>query len=99
MDLISINDAAERGIVYLRQPQWANPLSHLKIDIQPDGKPGIWLRFFDPFNKECNGRDPVEMLAPLAGSSSEKCWLPYTGKLSDSDEYKAAVKNYEGSLA
>jgi hypothetical protein len=36
---ISINEAANQGIGYLRKSVWAIPLDHLKIDIL-DGKPG-----------------------------------------------------------
>jgi hypothetical protein len=60
--MISIVYAAANGVERVRKPIWANPLDHLKIDIV-DGKPGPWLHLWCPFNKECNGRDPVDVFA------------------------------------
>lgn len=96
-DLISINDAASRGIERLRKPVWADQLDHLKIDIF-GGKPGPWLHLYAPFNKECNGRDPVNMLGLEMDYNSPE-FLPYEGVNSDSVEYKAAQAKYEGCLA
>ncbi len=59
--LMSLNEAAAYRIERVRQPQWANKLDHLKIDIIDD-KPGPWLHLYAPFNKECNGRDPVDVI-------------------------------------
>lgn len=92
MELISIAQAAEQGIARLRKPTWANPFDHLKIDTI-DGSPGPWLHLYSPFNKECNGRDPVDMLG--FGSDYEaKEFEPYTGSLPDSDEYKTAQEAF-----
>lgn len=91
-ELISIKEAAARGIERVRKPIWANPLDHLKIDII-EGKPGPWMHLWCPFNKKCNGRDPVDMLW-IAMNYDEKSWLPYTGALPDSAEYVKAVQMY-----
>ena len=96
-DLISIQDAAAQGIERLRRPIWATPEDHIKLDII-DGCPGPWIHLFAPFNKECNGRDPVNMLS-LGHDLSIKEWEPYRGPLPESDEYKAAVARYEGCLS
>lgn len=61
MELISINEAAARGIEKLRQPRWASPDEYLKIDII-DGKAGPWGHFYSPYNVTMNGRNPVDML-------------------------------------
>ncbi len=82
--LLSIAEAAAKGIDRLRQPQWADPLDHLKIDII-GGLHGPWAHLFCPFNKECI--DP-----------SIAAFMPYTGPLPDSDEYKAAAARFEGAL-
>lgn len=95
-ELISIEQAAERGIERLRQPQWATPEDHIKIDIV-NGKPGPWTRLYAPFNLECNGRDPVEILCVHMNYQSAD-WLPYEGPLPDSDEYRAAQAQYAGCL-
>jgi len=95
MDLISINEAAKRGIDRLRKPKWAQPEDHLKIDII-DGRPGPWGHLYAPFNRECNGRDPVHEL--MLQGTDETEWLPYTGPLPDSDEYKAVQAKFDGCL-
>ena len=92
--MLSIEDAAARGIERLRKPIWANPLDHLKIDII-EGKPGPWLHLWCPFNKECNGRDPVSVLAFQWDLTIPEFEL-YDGPLPQSDEYKEAAKRFEG---
>lgn len=88
-DLISIRDAAAKGIERLRQPQWVNPMDHIKIDLVK-GILGPWVHLWCPFNTECNKRDPVDMLLWQVGLDDAE-WLPYTGPLEDSAEYKAEV--------
>jgi hypothetical protein len=96
MERISLNDAVAKGIVRLREPRWANPLDHLKIDII-DGQLGPWLHLFAPFNKTCNGRDPVDMLSfQFAGALDAKDFVPYEGPLPDSAEYQRAVQAFGG---
>jgi len=98
--LFSLKEAAARRVERVRQPNWANPLDHIKIDILPDGSLGPWAHLYSPFNKECNGHDPVDMLT-IAGigvdPNSKSCYA-YTGPLPDSDEYKAEVARFDGAL-
>jgi hypothetical protein len=96
MKLISINEAAAAGIERLRYPKWVTPEDHLKIDII-DGKPGLWTHLFAPFNRECNGRDPVSIICTQMDYGAAE-WEPYTGPISGSDEYKAAQACYDGCL-
>lgn len=96
MELISVTQAAKQGIERIRRPIWANQLDHLKIDII-DGVPGPWLHLYCPFNKECNGRDPVNVLC-IDSDYDAKEYEPYTGPLPDSDEYKAAQAAFDGCL-
>lgn len=92
--LISINEAVKLGHPRLRKPIWANPFDHLKIDII-DGSLGPWLHLFAPFNKECNGRDPVDMLAfQHKDTFNTQEFEIYGGPLPDSDEYKAEVARF-----
>ena len=96
MKLISINEAAAAGIERLRDPKWMTPEDHLKIDII-DGKPGPWTHLFSPFNRECNGRDPVSIICTQMDYGTAG-WEPYTGPISGSDEYKASQARYDGCL-
>lgn len=89
MELISIAQAAEKGIARLRKPVWANQMDHLKIDII-NGIPGPWLHLHSPFNKELTGSDPVDVLG-IGSDYNAKEFEPYTGPLPDSEEYKAVV--------
>ena len=97
---VSIAEAAAKGIERVRLPEWANPLDHIKIDIV-DGCPGPWGHLFAPFNRECNGRDPVDFLiaiGPMKIDILERAFLPYVGPLPTSDEYQKAVAQYDGVL-
>jgi hypothetical protein len=94
--LISIKEAAAIGIQRVRKPIWANKLDHLKIDIV-DGEPGPWLHLWAPFNKECNGRDPVDVYAHQWNLGIREFEL-YDGPLPDSEAYKKAVERFEGVL-
>jgi hypothetical protein len=94
-ELISINEAAVRGIERIRLPIWADPMDHIKIDII-DGKPGPWLHLWCPFNTECNGRDPQDIFigSPMV-DVEQPGFVPYTGPLPDSEEYKRRVASFE----
>lgn len=98
--LISIVEAATLGVQRLRMPVWADKLDHLKIDII-DGKPGPWLHLYAPFNKECNGRDPVDFLwgaGALATDINAPDYEAYDGPLPDSEEYKSRADQFAGVL-
>lgn len=95
--LLSVSEAAARGIRYLRKPIWASRFDHLKIDII-DGQPGPLLHIYSPFNKECNGRDPVDILG-FDEQYNDRCFVPHTGPLADSDEYQAEVARFDGVMA
>ena len=95
--LISINQAVKRKIDRLRKPTWANKMDHFKLYLFDEERIGPWIQFYSPFNKECNGRDPVDILLPI--------WVPnmdikefevYKGPLPKSEEYREAVATYEG---
>ena len=98
-ELISINEAARRGIERVRKPVWANPYDHIKIDIF-DGKPGPWLHLWCPFNGECNGNDPIDILIvdPFVGNLDVAAVVAYDGPLPDSAEYRAEVERFKGSM-
>lgn len=97
--LFSLNEAAIRGVERVYQPNWSNPLDHIKIDLFPDRTHGPWVHLYSPFNKHCNGRDPVSMLwiPPPTGmiNPDAKSFYAYTGPLPDSAEYQAEVASYE----
>lgn len=95
--MLSIMEAAAQGIVYLRQPGWAAAEDHFKIDII-DGRHGPWGHLYSPFNKECNGHDPVNVLL-FEADVLKRWWIPHTGPLADSAEYKAQVAVFEGCLS
>ncbi len=96
--LISINQAVKKKVDRLRKPIWANPLDHFKIDIV-NGELGPWVHFYAPFNRECNGRDPVNLLLIFwCPNIDVKEFEIYEGSLPDSQEYQKAVASYEGVL-
>lgn len=97
--MISINDAARLGIERIRKPIWANRFDHVKLDFF-DGQLGPWVHLWAPFNTECNGRDPVDLLwafNPFDTATPE--YVPYEGPLPASPEYQAEVNRFAGCLA
>ena len=94
--LVSIAEAAARGVERVRRPQWAIPLDHLRLCAQ-GGKPGPWLLLYSPFNEECNGMDPVPIPASLM-DLGEAAYEGYEGPLPDSVEYEAARAAFGGAL-
>lgn len=94
MDLISMRDAAKLGVERIRVPNWASPLDHIKIDIIEGGELGPWVHLYSPVNKWLNVRDPIDIIWALGGDADRKSFAPYTGPLSDSDEYQAAVERF-----
>jgi hypothetical protein len=97
LEQISIKEAAARGIERVRKPIWVNRYDHLKIDIV-EGELGPWLHLWCPFNMECNGRDPVDVLAFQFDLTLPE-FEPYDGPLPNSVEYQAAVKKFDGVLS
>lgn len=91
---LSIKQAAERGIKYLRKPVWAHPMDHLKIDIH-NGTFGPWIRMYSPMNLDLNKRDPMDVLCIQMDCESED-FVEHTGPIADSPEYKTEQKKYEG---
>lgn len=92
---MDIKTAAAQGIERLRLPQWANSMDHIKIDII-DGRPGPWAKLYAPFNMECNGMDPVQVLSMQMDYTD--AYVAYDGPLPESDEYKAAQAAYAGTM-
>lgn len=96
--LLSIEDAWKQRVARLRRPIWANPLDHLKLDLIGENRHGPWVHLFSPFNQECNGRDPVDLLC-IQIDCAERAYVPYTGPLPDSEEYKADQERFRGALS
>jgi hypothetical protein len=96
--MISINEAARQGIERLRLSHWGIPEDHLKIDIVDleDGEkePRLWAKFYSPYNLECNGIDPFDLLL-LTVDCDKPEWEPYEGFLPDSKEYKDRQSSYK----
>lgn len=93
-DNISINQAVKLGIDRLRAPIWVDEYDHLKIDIFPDGTHGMWIKLYAPFNKVCNGRDPVPTLWGTIIDVDEPCYEKYTGPLPETPEYIQRAEEY-----
>ncbi len=92
MNLISINEAAAKGIERLRRPIWAIPEDHLKIDIVEGGKPGPWTHLYSPMNHELAQKDPMDVSC-LHLDYEAKEYLEYTGPHGGSEEYKEACRS------
>lgn len=73
-ELISLNEAAAKGITKVRKPTWALPSDHIQLTIV-GGKPGPWLKLFSVINEEINGRNPVPFM--MDGDPDAKIFLEY----------------------
>lgn len=94
--MISIYEAAGKGITRLRMEKWASPFDHLLITIDNKGL-CPWIRLYAPFNQECNGRDPVEILFTEMDCEA-KILVPYEGPPPDSGEYRNEAQKFKGVL-
>jgi hypothetical protein len=91
--LLTLQEAAERGVTAIRKPMWAGRFDHMTFDTvrQADGTVhiGPWLRLYSPMNEAINGRDPVSILLTETGDTRDAVWLPYKGPSATSEEYLA----------
>lgn len=98
-ELISINEAAKAGITRLRSPKWTGRFDHILIGII-EGKAASWVNLYSPLNNCIHGSDPLPICASMGGMSyDEQGWLPYTGLLPDSEEYKKEAESYRNEQA
>ena len=98
---MSIVQAAAKGIERVRQEVWADPFDHIKLDLDGSGRAGPWLHLYSPFNKECNGRDPVDFISVIGVMRVHlhaECFVPYTGPLPESEEYQRRVLYFDGCM-
>ena len=93
--LMTMEEAAARGIDRVRDWRWAGAMDHAKIDII-DGKPGPWAHLYRPCNVELNGRDPVDV--PITQVSPGGKVVRYDGPLPDSAEYRAEAAKWAGRV-
>lgn len=80
---ISLKTAAQHGIKRLRQSQWADERSYLKITID-DNAMGVWAYLYDQMNVELNGTNPYPLLLLHTDTGTAE-WFEYTGELSEDD--------------
>lgn len=96
---ISLETAARHGIERVRHQRWANKLDHFELTII-DGKPGAWVRMWAPVNAMFGDEKPDGFQINALGvgtpsvSPTKPLFLPYTGPLPDSDEYRAEVARF-----
>ena len=74
--LISINEAAAKGIERLRKREWKLPEDNLKIDIV-DGKAGPWLHLYSPINESVLGVKNPQTFLGLNFSYNTQEFLPW----------------------
>ena len=103
--MISLREAAKLRLARIRRPKWSHKMDHIEIRYNtPLTDSGIPLFgwFYGPFNKECNGRDKLEVCllsSPIIPGIDDKEWVEYTGALPDSEEYISEQALYEGCLS
>lgn len=83
--LVSIREAAKRGINKIRLDKWANPDDYMEFDII-DGEPGPWFRLFSPTNEIIGAPNPQKLLCTMMGDMDDPCWRPIPRTLSRSHD-------------
>lgn len=96
--LMSLHEAKAAGIVRVRRPIWSNAMDHLELTVLPGGDLGPWVKLWCPFNLECNGKDPMQLLAGLDLSTDSREFVEYTGPTGESPEYLAERARFDGCL-
>lgn len=91
-NLLSIHEAARKGITKLRLPKWVNPMDHIEITILERGNIGPWIKLWSPINKPVmQTTDPQSLLITIF-DLDEKSYEPFTLEYSDDFEPRFDVK-------
>ena len=61
-ELISINEAIDRGITKVRLPIWATLSDHLEFHITESGHVGPWVKLWSIHNEICEQENPHILL-------------------------------------
>lgn len=75
--MISVRQAAARGISKLRLDNWANPQDHFEFYLVPGGGVGPWVKLWSPTNEPIGMPNPQTLLITMMGDLDDECWLPY----------------------
>lgn len=76
-NLMSINQAAERGINKLRRPNWSIPEDHIVIDII-NGQAGPWIKLYSPLHEAILAKEnPQTFLGIQYGSYNDEVFEAY----------------------
>lgn len=73
--LISIREAAKRGLNKIRLDKWSNPDDYIEFDII-DGAPGPWFRLYSPTNALIEMPNPQRLLVTMMGDLDKADWRP-----------------------
>lgn len=81
-NLLSLNEAAARGIRALRQPHWAFPDDRLEMNVVAPGGYGPWAWLVSPGTHRSTppGLEPIperQRMLLIGWNWNEKAWEPY----------------------
>lgn len=91
--LLSIKEAAVRGISRLRQPQWANPMDHIELHIGTEGRIGPWIKLWSPTNVPVLKQADPQHLLSFQFDENEKAYVPFIGEYSAAFEPRFDVED------
>ncbi len=72
-NLISIREAAHRGITKVRLDKWTNPDDYMELTIV-DGLLGPWVKLWSPINEVIGATNPQKLLITMLGDLDDPCW-------------------------
>lgn len=78
IELISIKEAANKGIKKIRLDKWANPHDYIEIPILDEkGTIGPWFKLWSNTNEIIGQKNPQQISILMMGDLDEKIWSPY----------------------
>lgn len=96
--MISVYEAAARGITRLRSPAWRDPDDHIEIDVV-GGKIGPWFRLYSALNEICGYDNPRRILWISVGTAFDTaCFLPYGDVQGTDDENGQGHEDDDGCV-
>lgn len=89
--MISINEARELGIKYIRMPHWANANDYLELHITESGHLGPWVKLWSDSNEVIGQENPQNLLITMMGDFDQPVYEIWQVEKSDLKEEPSDV--------
>lgn len=86
---MTLQEAVDKGVARLRQPQWVNDTDYIKIDILKGNKLGPWFHLYSPINKQIGNSNPLSHLWINFDNATEyNMWEEYKGPIDKAENIR-----------